>query len=51
MTWFSHDTKIKESLNILLIAYDSDVFAVRVTVCAGSDLHACNISDYPALDD
>jgi hypothetical protein len=38
-------------LNNLFIAYDSDVFALWVTVCAGSDLEACNISDCPALDD
>ena len=51
MAWSSHDTKVGEPLNILFIAYDSDVFAVWVTVCAGWDLDACNISDCPALDD
>jgi len=51
MIWFSHDTKVGEPLNILFIAYDSYVFAVWITVCAGSDLDACNISHCPALGD
>ena len=51
--WHGFHTTWKsgEPLNSLFIAYDSDVFAVWDTVCAGSDLDPCNISDCPALDD
>lgn len=50
MTWFWNDTNVEEPLNKLFIAYDSDVFAVWVEVCAGSDLDVYDISECPALD-